>query len=327
MARLKIDDAKPGEVRHKIVSYTLTGVAVKAASKSPDFETDTTDPDGRFAGFLKGFAGRLMNIDRGLDIIFPGAFGDLGTFLEEGFVAWQHDWTDPIGSPLVAREVHAPDWGLYSEARISRTATGEKAITLINDKVVKKLSIGYRLKRGGYDILNREGLEALMRGWKIAIPPEKQTEVLADFDKRKLEEVWALTDVDLFEYSPVSLPMNGEANITGSKDLGGALDGLPFNLHPIMVVAAVKGLAKRLRAFKEIRETDKRKPSPAHVEGLVEVVAELEEAFNDSKTLLDELQKAGGTAAADLSPDAEGVALYNRFLALESRFATGAPLT
>jgi HK97 family phage prohead protease len=341
---LILSEANPGDVRHKIVPFNITGAAVKASGKSDGFESDTSDPAGRYAGFIKGFAGRLMNIDSGLDIIFPGACGDLTQFAGEngdGTVAWQHDWSDPIGLPLIAREEYAPQWGLYTEARISRTNTGEKCMTLVNDKVVKKLSIGYRLKRDGYSIVNREGLVALMRGYHIPIPQDKQEEVLADFDARKLDEVWALTSIQLFEYSPVTFPMNGQADITGSKDLGGTLDGLPFHYHPLLVATAIKGLVARIRKFKEIRAQENRKPTQAHVDGLKELTVELKEALTQAETLLTDINAGGGaetgtTGTGDVAKGAESapalvspedaVRLYGKFLELEARITSGAPL-
>jgi hypothetical protein len=313
---LILSEANPGDVRHKIVPFNITGAAVKASGKSDGFESDTSDPAGRYAGFIKGFAGRLMNIDSGLDIIFPGL-------------------------PLIAREEYAPQWRLYTEARISRTNTGEKCMTLVNDKVVKKLSIGYRLKRDGYSIVNREGLVALMRGYHIPIPQDKQEEVLADFDARKLDEVWALTSIQLFEYSPVTFPMNGQADITGSKDLGGTLDGLPFHYHPLLVATAIKGLVARIRKFKEIRAQENRKPTQAHVDGLKELTVELKEALTQAETLLTDINAGGGaetgtTGTGDVAKGAESapalvspedaVRLYGKFLELEARITSGAPL-
>lgn len=310
--------AQPGDVRHKIVPFEQS----TKSDGQPDFESETGDADA--AGYLKGFAGRLMNIDRGLDIIFPNAFTNLDTtFKNDGVVAWQHDWSMPIGKPLMAREELAPRWGLYTEARISKTTLGTDAMILIRDKVVKKLSIGYRLLKDGYSIVNREGLVALMRGYHVNIPEDKQAEVLVDFDARKLDDVWALTKIELLEYSPVTLAMNPDADILGAKneDLGGALDGLPFAFHPAIVATAIKGLAERIRTFKDIRAQENRKPSPAHISGLDRVVAELEEALRDAKTLQTEL-KAVTENPGSVSPE-DGASLYAKFLALETRIVTG----
>jgi HK97 family phage prohead protease len=307
--------AKVGDIRHKLLPFT-------SSLKAADFESNTDG--GRYAGYLKGYAAGILNIDRGEDIIFPGAFITLDQFLLSGVVAWQHDWTNPIGKPLVAREVLEPDYGLYTEARISKTTTGNDCMVLIRDEVVTKLSIGYRLLEGGYNFVNRDGLEGLLKQYNIN--EVKRSEILADFDRRKLEEVFALTKIELFEYSPVTLPMNPEADITGSKNLGGALDGLPFAYHPAMVASAVRGIAERVTEFKNVRASDKRKVSPAHVTGLKMVVDELEEALDVTKLLLGELEKDAATAPDPQTPPAttgisaeDGGRLYAEYLKQQAR--------
>ena len=57
--------------------------------------------DDRCAGEFEGHCAGILNIDRVGDMILPGAFAaGLADFLKEGVVAWQHDWTMPIGKPL-----------------------------------------------------------------------------------------------------------------------------------------------------------------------------------------------------------------------------------
>src|SRR5689334_19610403 len=96
--------------------------------------------DGEFAGYGAAFS----NLDRVGDIIAPGAFKDtIPEFLANGVIAWQHDWTTPIGKAL---EAHEDEQGLFIRAKLSDTTQGRDALTLLRDGVIKKLSIGYRVK-------------------------------------------------------------------------------------------------------------------------------------------------------------------------------------
>jgi len=55
-------------------------------------------------------------------------------------ILWQHDMWDPIGLPT---RLFEDENGLVLQARISRTDTGRKALTLMRDGVVRALSIGF----------------------------------------------------------------------------------------------------------------------------------------------------------------------------------------
>jgi len=102
-----------------------------------------TDETG---GELEGLAACFCNLDDSFwpDILAPGCFAeDLPVFLAEGFVSGiNHDWCQPIGKTLEARET--PD-GLFVRAAISDTTAGRDVRTLLRDGVVKRLSIGLRV--------------------------------------------------------------------------------------------------------------------------------------------------------------------------------------
>jgi HK97 family phage prohead protease len=253
-----------GDTKHKILSLQET--LVKEVK-------DNSNPDK--AGEIQGFAAGLLNIDRGQDIIFPGAFDkDLPDFQANGVVAYQHDWTSVIGKPTLVQEKLAPEYGLYTEADIASTSLGVDVMKLVRMTILKKLSIGYRLKEGGYSVMNRETLLATLRD--KAVMQSKIDSILNDFDTRKLSEVFGLFDITLFEYSVVTRPMNDNADITGAKNEGGLLDGLPFSYHPLQVLNAVKGYAERVRNTIETYSKDNRKISQPHISGVKEIRSELE---------------------------------------------------
>ncbi|VWX61271.1 HK97 family phage prohead protease [Sphingorhabdus sp. 109] len=96
--------------------------------------------DIRFAGYAAIFNW----IDKGGDIIRPGAFGDLadGKSLP---LLWQHDPRQPIGRVDHAREDRC---GLRVIGTISTaTRAGREAVALLSGASGKGLSFGYRVRR------------------------------------------------------------------------------------------------------------------------------------------------------------------------------------
>jgi len=94
----------------------------------------------RFAGYAAIFD----RIDKGGDIIRPGAFGDLpdGNALP---LLWQHDPIRRIGQVDLAREDQR---GLRVCGSISTaTQAGRAAARLLSSASVKGLSFGYRVKK------------------------------------------------------------------------------------------------------------------------------------------------------------------------------------
>lgn len=282
---------KPGDIRHKVLPFNQTGV--KAA--------DGQDPD--IAGHIEGYAAGLLNIDRGHDIIFPGAFSkDLDEFKANGVVCYQHDWTAVIGKPVEVEEKGSPEYGLYTKSEITSTSLGSDVMKLVKRAVLKTLSIGYRLKEGGYAVLNRETLAATLKD--RAIDPAKTAEILADFDRRKLTEVFGLFDITLFEYSVVTRPMNPNATITGAKGEDGdnsdnLLDGLPFSVNPYVVLGAIKGYAERVKQSREIYAAKDRSLSLTHRQGLKDIRENLEALLPEIKALEETIEKGGNGFTPD----------------------------
>lgn len=131
--------------------------------------------------------------DLGRDRILRGAFKKT---IEERFtkrvnagkppqikVLWQHDQTLPIGKILVLEE--RPE-GLYFEAYLSEVQKGDECITLVRDEVIAEMSIGFTIiKAKPYD------------------------------PKERVQEI---EEIKLYEVSPVTFPMNEEAEF-GLKDM------------------------------------------------------------------------------------------------------------
>ena len=254
----------------------MTQLERKAISFS--LKTDSLK-EGEFAGYGAAFS----NLDRVGDIIAPGAFKDgLQEFLANGFIAWQHDGTTPIGKALEARE---DENGLFIKAKISDTAQGKDALTLLRDGVIKKLSIGYRIKDAEFfDSLDE--LATYARNNSIPLKLDNLEGVMGG--------VRLLKQIDLYEISLVTVPANPAASVTAVKELnelidGGSRAGLPFLNHSEAVRAAVLEFATRAKAINELRVKEGRVISAsnrAKLQGVVDAWEGGQEAINSIKELL-----------------------------------------
>lgn len=143
----------------------------------------SVDADGVFEGYGSVFG----NVDHHGDVVAKGAFArSLAEHKSAGrmpALLWQHDQRQPIGVYDVVKE---DDRGLYVKGRLAlKTQTGAEAYELMKMGAVTGLSIGYRVREYTHD---RE------------------------------KDVYTLTDVDLMEVSPVTLPANDSARISVVKN-------------------------------------------------------------------------------------------------------------
>lgn len=138
------------------------------------------DQDGEFEGYASTFG----NVDQGMDIIERGAFTkSLGSGRKVKML-WQHDVGKVIG---VWDEMREDERGLYVKGRLLKDVTlGREAMALMRAGAIDSMSIGYLT------------IEAV---------PEAGGRV------RKL------TEVDLFEVSLVTMPMNEMARVTDVKSI------------------------------------------------------------------------------------------------------------
>lgn len=133
---------------------------------------------------IEGYAA-TWDLDLANDIINKGAFTKT---IDEGFkngrvkMLWQHG--DPLGMPT---EMFEDDRGLYVKGKISRTQLGDEALELMRDRVVDRMSIGFSIPQ------NKSGFTD--------------------------EGVRIISEVKLFEFSPVTFPANEAAHILAVKSL------------------------------------------------------------------------------------------------------------
>jgi hypothetical protein len=142
---------------------------------------------------VEGYASTFGNKDRVGDIVQPGAFTKTiserfnGGAKKDIKVLWQH--AHPIGLPIHMEE---DSKGLYTVSRIAKTPQGDEAMTLAEEGIIDKFSIGYDIIKSDY-----QGKDQLLQ------------------------------ELKLYEYSLVTFPANEEAGLTSVKSAGVGL-GMPL---------------------------------------------------------------------------------------------------
>ena len=149
--------------------------------KNLQFKNSAVDVESRT---FTGYASIFGNIDSYNDIVMPGAFSKtIQERKDRVKVMYNHSWT--IGKAL---EMEETGKGLFVKGYISKTQRGDDVLSLMADGAIDEMSIGY---------------EAV----KFEYAEEKGTQV------RKL------TELKLYEFSPVDFAANDQALITGLKAL------------------------------------------------------------------------------------------------------------
>lgn len=154
--------------------------------KSFPFELtkDSTEDEEYF--YFEGYASVFNNIDRGGDKILPGAFTETIRIIPVK-ILWQHQMSEPIGIPVIMQE---DEKGLFVKGKLP------KSDFLVSGRVIPQMKVG--------------SVRELSIGYSIR---EYYTEKTED------GYIWNITKVDLYEFSPVSVPMNTEAIITDMKQV------------------------------------------------------------------------------------------------------------
>ena len=151
--------------------------------KSLKFEVKKDDIAGRV---FAGYAS-TFDVDLGGDIIVPGAFKKTIEGRQQSIkVLWQHN--EPIGKSM---RLYEDNIGLFVEGKVSKTRLGDEAIELMRDGVVDQMSIGFSVPAGKSE-MSDEGLRIIR-------------------------------EVKLFEFSPVTFPMNPNSIITSVKNMKDAI--------------------------------------------------------------------------------------------------------
>jgi len=170
---------------------------------------------------FQGHGAAFGNLDRVGDVIAPGAFDKaIPWFKDNGIIANQHRWFEPIGAPI---EAYQDGKGLFLDASIAPTALGKDVRTLMQKKVLKTLSIGYDVEEAepwSVDLLRKTIGEQQFAS--LTAPQLEKTLLWGRLIK---------TIFPLYEVSPVSIAANGEAGITGVKGIFDESVDNPFGLR------------------------------------------------------------------------------------------------
>jgi uncharacterized protein len=145
--------------------------------KNIEFEYKANSEKREFEGYAS-----TWDIDLGNDKIEKGAFQKS---IRERFpknkikILWQHN--EPIGLPTHMEE---DSKGLYIIGKLAKTRLADEALELIKEKVVDQMSIGYDVVK---DEISEDG------------------------------RIRHLKELVLYEFSPVTFPMNPQADIVSVK--------------------------------------------------------------------------------------------------------------
>lgn len=142
-------------------------------------------------GMLVGYANVTGVLDRAGEVVVRGAYKNLEGFVADGFMAVGHDWLGlPVGTIRDARE---DDTGLWVEAEFHSTEDAQKARTVVAERLAAGksvgLSIGYRVVADGYR--DHEG-----------------------------QKVRHLDEVEVHEFSIVTVPANPQSMVSAVKGIG-----------------------------------------------------------------------------------------------------------
>jgi HK97 family phage prohead protease len=138
------------------------------------------------AGVFSGYASVFNEIDQGMDTVAPGAFVK-SLSARKPKMLWQHDTDKIIG---VWDEVREDAKGLFVKGRVLMDVQkGKEAAALLRSGALDSMSIGYRT-----------------------------VEAMAEGHVRKLMQV------DLFEVSLVTFPMDERAKVVDVKSKDGRFD-------------------------------------------------------------------------------------------------------
>ena len=144
------------------------------------FEVKGFDDEGVFEGYASVF----REVDQGKDAVVPGAFAR--SIIERGVkgvkLLWQHDPTEPLG---FITELKEDQHGLFIKAQLNLDVSrAREALSLMRQGALDGLSIGYKTIKSKRD--ERKGIRHLI-------------------------------DLDLWEVSLVTFPMQPEARISAFK--------------------------------------------------------------------------------------------------------------
>lgn len=175
---------------------------------------------------LKGNAAVMGVLDRGADVIFPGAFDKcIKSFLQHGHVMLGHRWGGlSVAMPKVAK---AKGRDLYTEALFHSTQDAQDSRTVCAERLANGLSVGLSV---GFTLDYETGRQWFENGKEMVKYIEENCEDTLDlFDLKSIRAYKSycraiLAVKEWLEYSIAMIPMNPYALATEAKGMGYDID-------------------------------------------------------------------------------------------------------
>ncbi len=204
------------------------------------------------AGTLTGYASVFGVVDRVNERTQPGAFSkSLPGFIQDGFLTWSHDWSQPVATVTDAVE---DSTGLRVTAEFHGTEAGQSARQWAKERLARGKSVGLSI---GYRTVRSELAE---------------------------DKVTDLVELDLYEVAIVTVPCLPAAQATSAKS------GIDLDTHSETVLATVREFSGRVKSLSDLRAKEGRTLSEsnrvrlrAHVDALSACARDLEELLAASE--------------------------------------------
>lgn len=165
---------------------------------------------------ISGGPAVMGNMDRGADVIYPGAFKSaLPEFLKSGFVAVGHKWDElPVAMPVSAQEKGNV---LHSEAVFHSTPAAQAARTVASERLAQGLSVGLSIGFG----MENDDFAFHPNGATLLAHAQKSGCDMSLFDKSIAQFNGPCRSImsvsELYEWSIVPVPMNPAASADSAK--------------------------------------------------------------------------------------------------------------
>lgn len=199
-------------------------------------------------GMMEGHGAVTGNLDRGGDIIEPGAFKNLESLVRDGSLLVGHDWEGMgVGTIDEARE---DSEGLFFKS----TFHEDEHSQMIRNRVMERMKRGKNV------------------GLSIGYSAKEYTD--GKEDERYVRRIKAL---EVYEISIVTVPMNPMANATSAKSFEDQYDES---------LAALKSFLTRAKGLKDLRESEGRKLSELNQSRIEALAAEMDDLHSQLKDLL-----------------------------------------
>jgi len=205
--------------------------------------------DGTFSGYASVFG----NVDHGMDIVQRGAFARSLASGRKVRMLWQHDPSKVIG---VWDEIKEDDRGLFVRGRVlSDVNLGREAMALLRADAIDSMSIGFRTVEATEEDGGRVRKLVEVDLWEISLVtfPMNTAATVTDVKSIRTEREFEafLREAGYSRKEAAALTLHGFKAITGQRDAG------QVDAHD----EGLSSLAKQIRQLQEKTQCLERKKS------------------------------------------------------------------